>query len=148
MRTLIAIDPGQSGAIAMRDSDGTISAVSMPETLGDMWDHFFLIVTASEKHVYIEDVGYHVMGNNASASCKFARHVGHLEGLITARGFPWEAVRPQKWMKHFGTLPKDKKARKNRIKELVQRRYPHIKVTLANADALAILTWAIENKDL
>lgn len=152
MRVFIAIDPGASGAIAVRDSDGRVFVDNMPDTLRDISDHIdSLVEVTSFKerqncHVYLEDVGYHVIGNNASASAKFARHVGSIEGILTAFVFPWQAVRPQAWMKHFGTLPKDKKDRKNRIKELMQRRYPHIKVTLANADALAILTWVIEKQ--
>lgn len=147
MRTIIAIDPGASGAIAVRDTEGRVFVDDMPETLRDVWE---LLETDGQEGIDVtaimEDVGYHVMGNNASASAKFARHVGALEMALTGLGISWESVRPQKWMKHFGALPKDKGERKRRIKELVQRRYPHIKVTLANADALAILLWYIENK--
>lgn len=146
MRVLIAIDPGASGSIAVRDADGRVFADSMPDTLRDIWDYFFNIVSAEPKHCYLEDAGYHIRGNNASASCKFARHCGALEMAVTAKGIPWESVRPQKWMKHFGTLPKDKRERKNKIKELMQRLYPNIKVTLTNADALALLTWAINQQ--
>ena len=42
----------------------------------------------------------------------------------------------------IGTMPADKKARKNFIKEEMARRFPHLKVTLGVADALGILTWA------
>ena len=152
-RVLIVIDPGINGAIAVRDEAGRVFVESMPETMRDIWEYFNFVaygrvlLESERASAFIEDAGYHVRGNNASASCKFARHCGALEMALTAAVIPWEAVRPQKWMKHFGTLPKDKKARKNRIKELMQRRYPNIRVTLANADALAILTWAIENKD-
>ena len=39
---------------------------------------------------------------------------------------------------------KAKQEHKGEIKESMQRRYPHLKVPLATADALAILTWAVE----
>jgi hypothetical protein len=47
-------------------------------------------------------------------------------------------------MKKLGAFPKDKKARKNAIKQMMQTRYPNIKVTLVNADALGILTTEVD----
>jgi hypothetical protein len=38
---------------------------------------------------------------------------------------------------------KAKQEHKGEIKESMQRRYPHLRVTLATADALGILTWAL-----
>lgn len=160
MRVLIAIDPGASGAIAVRDENGRVYADTMPDTLRDIWEHLGEQIPTKEvvdgRLIYegrahdplciIEDVGYHVQGNNASASCKFARHVGHLEMALTGLCIPWQSVRPQKWMQRFGTLPKDKKARKNRIKEIVQRYFPSLKVTLTNADALGMMIFAIETQ--
>jgi hypothetical protein len=43
----------------------------------------------------------------------------------------------------MGEVPKDKKERKNKIKELMARKYPHLKVTLSTSDALGILTWGM-----
>jgi len=162
MRTLISIDPGQSGAIAVRDTDGRVFVDNMPDTVADLAEHLSALIPSemrrddNDRFIYphrihdplciLEDVGYHVAGNNASASVKFAKHVGTIHGILACWKIPYESVRPQKWQKSFGTLPKDKSERKRRIKELVQRRYPHIKVTLANADALAILLWFTENK--
>ena len=51
-------------------------------------------------------------------------------------------VTPHKWMAAIGTMPADKKARKNAIKEEMARRFPHLMVTLGVADALGILCWA------
>lgn len=154
MRVLIAIDPGASGAIAVRDGEGRVYVDAMPDTLADIANELVDIRASATNHetlhahihCYIEDAGYHVAGNNASASCKFARHCGALDMALVCMQIPFESVRPQSWMKHFGTLPKDKKARKNRIKELMQRRYPNLKVTLTSSDALALLTWAIEKR--
>ena len=41
-------------------------------------------------------------------------------------------------------LPKDKRERKRKMKELMAAQYPYIKVTDWNADALGILTWALK----
>ena len=47
-------------------------------------------------------------------------------------------------MKALGPFPKDKKERKNAIKEKMARLYPHLSVTLKTADALGILTFVME----
>ena len=90
----------------------------------------------------VEKVGFHRQGNSATASCKFARHVGHIEAALYTCGIPFVEVTPHKWMAAIGTMPADKKARKNAIKEEMARRFPHLMVTLGVADALGILCWA------
>ena len=49
-------------------------------------------------------------------------------------------------MRSLGTLPKDKAQRKRAIREAMAVRHPHLTVTLATADALAILEWAVQTK--
>lgn len=145
---IMAIDPGAKGAIVCSpviDGKRSYCIQKMPDTIKDLWEFIECQQEAIGGFVAVlEDVGYHVQGNNASASCKFARHVGHLEMALTAEEIPFISVRPQKWMKHFGVLPKEKADRKRKIKDLMQRRFPCFRVTLDNADALGILTWAIE----
>ena len=58
-------------------------------------------------------------------------------------GVPFRDVPPAVWMKTLGTLPKVKADRKRAIRELMARRHPHLTVTLATADALGILEWAM-----
>lgn len=144
MSTLIAIDPGASGGIAWTHSSGAVWAAKMPDTPKDIYALIGDVALELDTTCVIEDVGYHIKGNNASASCKFARHVGHLEAFLLALEIPTTRVRPAKWQKHFGALPKDKTQRKRKIKELVQQRHPKLKVTLMTSDALGILEWAME----
>ena len=82
-------------------------------------------------------------GNAGPASVKFGRHNGHLEMALYCMSIPTTQISPQKWMKRLGTMPKDKTARKNKIKTDMACLYPALKVTLKTADALAILTVAI-----
>jgi len=143
----IAIDPGASGGIAVHYSlTGAVMAFKMPDTPRDIFDLFDGLYSVHAPSIYaiVEKVGMHRQGNNASASCKFARHCGHIEMALIALGIPFEEPTPQKWMKSLGVMPKDKKDRKNHIKDLMQRRYAGINVTLWSADALGILTYAIE----
>lgn len=140
----LAIDPGNSGAIAWADDDGVVNCAAMPDTPGDIIDHLRTLKTMGREVVaYMERTGGYVPGNSGPAACKFARGCGLLEGAIMALSIPLIEVAPSVWMKTMGTLPKDKRDRKNAIKALMQARYPHLKITLSTADALGLLTYAI-----
>ena len=119
---------------------------------------------------YMEEVGGYINGvGTGPAMFNFGRGFGQIEGMLTCLGIPFELVRPQKWQKalsiNFPPVAKgqydgltdsersDEKKRiaklnqarkrdnKNHLKELAQRLYPHIKVTLDTADALLILNY-------
>lgn len=144
MKPVIAIDPGASGAFAFRDESGRVWTEKMPDTPRDIFD--LLDATTHGATAYMERVGGYMPGNSGPAAAKFARHCGHLDMALIASGTPYQTVAPQVWMRALGALPKDKAARKNAIKAAMQARYPGLKVTLGNADALGILTWAAERE--
>jgi hypothetical protein len=144
---MIVIDPGVNGGIAWEE-DGQISCAPMPEGMTAQAD---LIRSLSiQNHCWtgvIEKVGTYVPGNSGPAAATFARHCGNLETALYMCGISTEEVTPNKWMKALGTWPKDKHERKKAIQEAMARRYPHLKVTLKVADALGMLTWAMERKN-
>ena len=91
----------------------------------------------------MERVGSYMPGNSGVAAATFARHCGHIEAALYCLCIPLVLnPTPQTWMKQAGTWPKDKQERKRAIKEAMQRRHPHLAVTLKTADALALLGWA------
>ena len=142
---MVAIDPGASGGIAYTDNEGIVQAENMPDGMTAIGDRIRnLAVELHYPITIIEQVGMHRMGNNASASVKFSRHCGHIEMACYMCSLPTEQVAPGVWMKYIHQFPKgtEKKDRKNYFKDEMQRRYPHLKVTLKTADALGILTWA------
>jgi hypothetical protein len=94
----------------------------------------------------LERVGTYMPGNSGPAAATFARHCGHLEAALYAFGVPTEQVAPGVWQRGLGGFSSDKKKRKNEIKELMARTYPHINVTLKTADALGILTWTLKQQ--
>lgn len=146
-KTIIAIDPGQTGAICVRYPDGKLVTEKMPDTMADIWDLVtsFVFSWLPPAEAIIENVGGYVPGNAGPGSVKFARHVGHLEMALYAAGIPTTKVSPSVWMKALGVPPKMEKGdRKRFIKDLMQRRYPKIKVTLVNADCLGILEWGLK----
>lgn len=160
MRTLIAIDPGQSGGIAIIDYHKVLNEMkdhyivqeslttvhNMPSTIKDL--HYLFSEIIGDKVVYIEDV--HSLPNQGIASTfKFGRGFGNLEAMAISHNCRLIYVRPQVWQKHLGLLSKkgeSKTQHKNRMKAFAQQRYPHIKVTLATADALCILEYAKEKE--
>jgi len=148
--TIVGIDPGKSGGVAWRIHDGCVSSVKMPETLHDTAELLRSIdfTSCEDTIVYLEKVGFHVKGNNASASVKFARHCGELRGILAALQMPFREVTPVVWQRAMGALPKDKGDRKRAIKARMQCLYPMQGVTLATADALAILDYAVKNEAL
>lgn len=137
--TILGIDPGQSGALVLLNESGKIQTmINMPETPMDILQS---IEEMDPDICYLEDVGQGMPGQSSSATAKFARHNGHLEMALLALRIPTIKVTPGKWQKSLSLLSKkgeEKKDHKNRIKAFSQRTYPEAKVTLKNADAIAI----------
>lgn len=147
----IAIDPGKTGAIAIHTESGT-SIHNMPPTPQDQYyylrDIFGCLAGGFTLGAIIEDVGYHVKGNDAQTSATFARHVGHLEAFLISLGIEPVYVSPEDWMTHIGVYGKYKKKddRKTAIWEAMKQRYPHLKVKKSQADALGLLTYHLETQ--
>jgi len=124
-----------------------VGVKKMPDTLSDLASllkQLMLLSKFSSHRCIVEKTGTYMPGNSGPSACKFSRHCGQIEGMLVGLGIPFEEVSPVKWMKTLGALPKDKPERKRAIKEQMGRMYPHLKVTLVNADALGILTYAMQ----
>ena len=140
---IIALDPGTNGGIALyEEAHGNVGVDPMPEGMTGIVD-YLREISAHHPNLtaVVEKVGGYMPGNSGPAACKFARHCGNLEATLYALRVPIIDVTPNVWMKGLGSFPKDKKDRKNAIKELMSRTYPHLKVSLKTSDALGVLTW-------
>ena len=98
---------------------------------------------------YLEDVGQGIPGQSSRATATFARHNGHLEMALYALHIPVVKVKPSMWVKYYSnTIGKStglsKTEWKNRLKQEAQRRFPYLKVTLKNSDALLIGEYGIK----
>jgi hypothetical protein len=153
---MLAIDPGAGGGFVYNDSYGIVAAVKMPATYPEVYDALKHIrdLNPSNAVCFIEDVGTYMPGNSGPAAVTFATHIGDLRMALYALGISRELVRPQKWQKALGlseqpakkgldknALARLKQERKNEIKEKMQARFPHLKVTLALSDALGIFCY-------
>jgi len=136
----IGIDVGKSGGVAIIDSIKTenapITAVKCPETVADMsklitwhkWDCRDLLCVIEKVHSMPKQ--------GVKSMFTFGKNFGQWLGILAAFEIPYIEVTPQKWMKYYGAMPKDKKDRKTHLKHLAQSLYPSINVTLYTADAI------------
>lgn len=157
-KKIIAIDPGSAGAIAWLGSNGKVAVENMPDTPMDILcllkEIAFEGMAESEYNTnavcYLEDVGHGMPNQSSKATASFARHNGHLEMALLALGVKTVKVLPTKWQKTLGIGNSkgcaDKREWKIKLKAKCQELFPDKKVTLANADALLILDYAIKQE--
>lgn len=138
-KVVVGIDPGKSGAIAIKFNNGVIT-YDCPETQKEVCD--LVAELPKESFCYLEKV--HSMPKQGVKSVwSFSANYATWQTALICNGIPFIEVSPQSWMKAMGNLPADKKLRKNAIKDAMQKMYPSLKVTINNADALAIMTHAV-----
>jgi len=164
----IGIDPGQRGAIAVRDVMGGVYVDKMPATPTDRFDYLREIAeTARMEDVAvvaaIERVGHFFPvgpkcpvcgkqkgGGSPASMVSLGINYGELRGFLIAKGISVEGVMPNPWMDVVVPgRPKGKKSttpRKNYIKGIMQELYPRVKVIQQTADALGILTWLLRQR--
>ena len=149
--TILTIDPGQSGGIILRNDEGGVTSCKMPPTEGDVVAFIQGASTAPGVRVaYVEHVGgFTGDGQPGSAMFKFGRGVGVLIGALMAFGWRLIEVTPQRWQKHIGLGTRgalSKTEWKQKLRAEAQRRYPDQTVTLATADGLLIMEYAIDQE--
>ena len=141
LHPVVAVDPGVNGGIAWYDTDGP-RAIRMPETDGDILHTFRGLRRAGAQTIAMELPAKCIFGAGHSALATLHRNVGFLQGVAMAEGFSLLLLAPQKWQAKLSLKkrPGEEQRRwKNRLKEEAQRRFPSLRVTLNNADALLIL---------
>ena len=112
--TIIGIDPGQSGGIAWRAA-GSVYAVPMPKTQGDMLAQLKMIHALSTKDCvgelagvppicYMEKPPMYIGGSDIPGStvAVMFENIGFCKGVVQALGIPLYEITPQTWMKSLG----------------------------------------------
>lgn len=152
MKIYIGIDPGVNGGIWVIHEGGPTYGQKCADTVADMTDLLRDCLTLGEVKVVIESV-HSMPGQGVASTFKFGKNYGEWLGMLAAFQIPYVQVSPQKWMKHFGSLPakkpgenaaKHKTRRKNHLKHLAQQRFPQQKIILATADAALLASYARE----
>lgn len=136
----IAIDPGVGGGIAYTDTDGSVHALPMPETLHDL-EHQLRILCRGIVTVFLEELPKFAGKMSGSSMATMFRNYGRIEGLLSSYRARIEYLPPKKWQAALGLG--DKKTHgprwKSHLKGRAQALYPQLTVTLKTADALLIL---------
>ncbi len=145
---MIAIDPGQSGGIAIQKSTigvASVEAHTMPKTEREIYELIDGARSADTEGTtaYLEDlVKYTGRNMPSSAMAVYAGNFGFIKGVLTALKWKIVLVPPKSWQRKLG-LGKakglSKTEWKNKLKQRAEELFPNIKVTLATADALLIL---------
>lgn len=144
---LIGIDPGASGACAIRFVDGT----ALVHRVKDTPPVEALIDAVAEYGpanavAYLERVGGFIAGKGlpGSSMFKMGKSAGYWEGALNALRIRTILVTPQVWQKGIsGTTGKKGADRKRALRDEARRRFPAQKVTLDNCDALLILEYGV-----
>jgi len=106
--TVIGIDPGVGGAVAVVNPDGEVICFDMPvvEVRGKrrisatgLVD--LLVRIGPARMVVLEDV-QGVQGSGATSAFAFGRGCGVIEGALAGLARPTTMVRPQQWTKDLG----------------------------------------------
>ena len=146
--TVIGIDPGKSGGVAIINETNII-AKNTPEEATGMAD----IIRVAQNSSYIENEKLKVVIENVhafptdgrSSAFKFGANFGTWLGILGAYNLPYEKVTPRKWMESYAPLPKIKKDRKKMLKQIAQDMFPDIRVTYKTSDAILIAVWGTNN---
>ena len=149
---IIGIDPGKSGGIArIRYSvdkkrhlfkEPIYDAYKCPKTIKEM-----VVILKMFNHLpsnpkcFLESV-HAFPTDGRSSAFKFGMNFGIWQGILTALNIETILVTPQKWQKDL-ELPKDKKERKRRLKEIATGK-SGLKATLLTADAICIALYGME----
>lgn len=142
---IISVDPGKSGAIAVRCSDQSLEVYPMPKTEDEL---VALVAELVESEpgatAYVERVGgFAGRGQPGSAMFTFGWWAAGPYFLLRAWAIRVVMVPPQVWMKTLG-LPTTRTklgapAWKSLLHQEAIRRYPGIRFTKQTADALLLL---------
>lgn len=136
----VGVDPGSSGAIAIIDEFGAYVAdlKLKDQTPHDVWEWLDTRTAESSKLSAAIERVHSMPKQGVSSSFKFGFSAGFLHGILVAAGIPFDEVTPQKWQKELKCLTHGEK---NVSKVAAQRRWPEVRITHANADALLIAEW-------
>ena len=147
----IGIDPGASGGISMVTPDGLWVASKYPKDREPSMVAALFNKYTNNAHiegyvcrVYIELV--HAMPTDGRSSAfKFGMNYGIWFGVMANNSIRSDniiKVSPQKWQSIYGDLPKERKLRKNKLKEIAAGIIDNqFKPTLMTSDAILIANY-------
>lgn len=160
---VIGIDPGASGGIAVykkNELEGrNVQALKMPKDMGALASFLTYLKQDYKPIIFLEKINTRkddLLAGGAMGKIyrieKMMENFGALKGVIEGAGIPYVLTHPATWQAGLEIRVKgeEKPERKRRYREIAQKTYPGVKVTLWNADALLIMhygRWALMNRE-
>jgi len=151
---IIGIDPGVTGAIALR-WEGYYEVYDIPYTVADkkgkrkqvnpvaLWE-LLKVQAPNRTRVFLEKT--HAMPKNGViASYSQGDSNGCIRSVCACLGFPIELVTPHAWKKYF-KLGKDKEVVRAKAIEVFPKAELHLKKHHNRAEALLIAQYGMENE--
>lgn len=147
MTNILAIDPGAQGGIAWTQGGGAVVAWALPANEDEITYGLRALLTnppGLQWECFMEQVGGYIGEDQpGSRMFNFGDSYGFLRGTVKAIGIMPRLVRPQIWQRGIPNRVGTKTERKNALKAHAKKCFPDLKVTLATADALCILNYAM-----
>mgnify|MGYP003151357443 FL=1 len=140
---IIAIDPGWSGAMAVFNNGKLETTHKCMPTSSETWELVRDDVIKSQ--LAILEWVHSMPGQGVASTFKFGYNYGMWNGMLASVSRETMLVPPTMWQKNWDNVPKDKKDRKNFLKQkAIEISGGKVKVTLQNADAICIGQWYID----
>lgn len=148
----IGIDPGKGGAIAHINKDNRADVVSMPGTVEEMEIYFGYLKDISECPIAcVEKVNLWRSDQNEGKLFgieKLTRNLVEITTALRILRIPFIQVYPIQWQSYLNLRIKTNQDKEKLVKDydkkvflkgVAQEKYPYIKATLTNCDALLIM---------
>ena len=139
-KAVLGFDPGVNGGFGVIFDDGTYQAYKF-ESITEYLEILEDLLVDFDCVAYVEELTGVLAGSKIPppSSFKLGRNLGQIEGILIGLKIPLKSVRAQVWQKGLPNVAKAKgKAKKDLLKDLAQRMFPKIKITLKTADAMLI----------
>ena len=135
--TIIGIDPGATGAIAMIQP--MVEVWDMPATPHDLAT-LMRTFDANTTRVYVEEV-HSMPGQGVASTFKFGKGYGEIIGVLATLGLGYRAISPAVWKRAMGLQRAEKADSRRKAQEL----YPTAPLSRVKdhgrAEALLIAEW-------
>lgn len=166
--TIIGIDPGAQGGIAVWQAGAKVKTMRMPRDISELREYMTYLVENFRPVVFLEKLSVRpddvtVEGGSANLGKlyriqKMIAQYEQLKATLDFCGVPFVQVHPMKWQNglHLRIKGEEKAARKRRFRDIAGEIYPEVDATLWNADAVLIMhfgrhilkddpNWVLEN---
>lgn len=145
MTTIVGIDPGAQGAIAILSPKNPPKVVDIPKTDEAILSLLKKNLQNKDCIVFLEDV--HALPRQSTvAGFTFGKNVGKAELIALSYSSNVVKVSPQRWKKHFGLYKKEKKESVALARQLFPSLVETLKISKdGRAEALLIASYGLHH---